>query len=231
MKEKDEKITKEEEYVALLESRLGDATSQGMAMESQVKSVTVKLNATKVTVWEVGRARAVEVKVRATEVEATALAGTQAIEEYKKSEDFKDEVSEAAYDAFLKGCAECKRKVTKAFPDLDPKSITIEEPEQQEEEVEADAAKEALVIGTEEADEAKVVEDAKEVGVVATKETGAGATQEASAREAARPIGEAAAVEIERAASVRETISKAMAEMEAIINSSQGHQGILDSGG
>lgn len=34
MKEKEEKITKEEEYVTLLESQLAVATSQGMALDS-----------------------------------------------------------------------------------------------------------------------------------------------------------------------------------------------------
>lgn len=114
MKEKDEKITKEKEYVALLVSRLVDATSRGVALESQVKFIILKLDVAKV--W-------------ATEVKATST-GTQAVKEHRKSEDFKGEFSEATYDAFLKGFAKCKAKVIEAFPDLDLKSIIAKEPEQ-----------------------------------------------------------------------------------------------------
>lgn len=44
--------------------------------------------------------------------------GTQVVEEYKKSKDFKDEVIEAAYDAFKLDFVECKKKVIKAFLEL-----------------------------------------------------------------------------------------------------------------
>lgn len=54
--------------------------------------------------------------------------GTRAIKEYRKSEDIKGKVDEAIYDAFLKGFAKCMEKVTKAFPNLNLKSIVIRSP-------------------------------------------------------------------------------------------------------
>lgn len=59
---------------------------------------------------------------------ATKAEVARVTEEYKKLVDFKDEVSEAACDAFQKGFVECKRKVANAFPKLDLRSIVSIEP-------------------------------------------------------------------------------------------------------
>lgn len=92
--------------------------------------------------------------------------GSQAIKGYKNSEDFKGEISEAAYDAFPMGFIECKGKVTKAFPDLDLRNIVVEELEllEEEEEVEAEVVGEAIVVKTKKFK----VEGAKEVGLPQT---------------------------------------------------------------
>lgn len=65
----------------------------------------------------------------------------RAIKEYKKLVNFEDEVNEATYDAFQKGFAKCKRKVTEALSKLDLDSIVVVEPEPQEEGGEAKATK------------------------------------------------------------------------------------------
>lgn len=128
--------------------------------------------------------------------------GTWAIKEYRKFKDFEDEVSEVAYDAFLKGFVEYKGKVTKAFPNLDLESIMAEEPEQQEEEeeeVEVEAIEEAPII----------VIEAK-IEAMATKKTYVG--------KASRPAKDAAATKTKRATFVQEPIAKVIAKMKAIIN-------------
>lgn len=78
------------------------------------------------------RVEATKTKVWAIKVEV-ALIGTQVIEEYNKSADFKDEAGEATYDALQKDFVERKKMVTKAFPRLDLTDIIAIEPEQQEE--------------------------------------------------------------------------------------------------
>lgn len=88
------------------------------------------------------RAKSTKAKVREVE-EAMALAGTWAVEEFRKLMKFQDEVGEASYDAFQKGFVEYKEKVDEAFPDLDLRSIVAKEPKGlEEEEVKAEVAKE-----------------------------------------------------------------------------------------
>lgn len=57
----------------------------------------------------------------------------RAIEEYKRSIDFEDEVGEATGDTFQKGFAECKRKVAEAFLKLKLNSIVLDKPKTEEE--------------------------------------------------------------------------------------------------
>lgn len=64
------------------------------------------------------KVKAVEDKVKVTEAEAS-----RAIESYKNFEDFKSEVEEATYDAYLKGFIECEAKVFEAFFSLDLQDI------------------------------------------------------------------------------------------------------------
>lgn len=99
-----------------------------MVLESRVKSINLKLGAIVVTIWRAEeRVEVAKAKAQAAEAKV-ALVGTWAIDEYKKSEDFKGEVGEAAYDAFLKGFTKCKGKVIKAFSDLDLGNIIAKEP-------------------------------------------------------------------------------------------------------
>lgn len=52
----------------------------------------------------------------------------KAIENYKRLADFKDEVGEAACNAFEKGFEGCKRKIFKVFNLLDLSEIFVNEP-------------------------------------------------------------------------------------------------------
>lgn len=147
-----------------------------MVLESRVNTISFKLKEAEVIAQEAKeRAEAVEAKAQAAEVEVT-LANTRAIEEYKKSKDFKDEVTEATYDAFQLVFVECK-KVTKAFLEFDLGSIIAIEAEQQEE---GEA---------EEVEAGEVEESTREVTDTGTER-----------------------------ASIQETITKVMAEAEAMIN-------------
>lgn len=210
-----------------------------MVIEFRLNVVNLKLDTTKVMVQKAReRAKATEAKVQEVEAEV-ALAGSSAIEEYKKSEDLKDKVGEATYDDFQKGFTKCEGKITEAFPDLDLRNIVAEEPEslEKEEEVEVEATEETLVVKTEEAK----IEGAKEVGaakdaekakeVEATEdpekaEVGAiedirtkatiEVAKEGKTREAIGSIGEAAVVRT-KGVSIQETIAKAMAEIKAAV--------------
>lgn len=57
----------------------------------------------------------------------------RAVDEYKKSIDFEDEVGEATSDTFWKGFAECRRKVAEAFLQLKLDNIFLDEPKLEEE--------------------------------------------------------------------------------------------------
>lgn len=94
------------------------------------------------------KAEAAKAKAWAVEVEATS-ASSWVVAYYKRSKDFKDEVSKAAWDAFQQGFTEAKKKVAKAFLSIDLANIMAMEPKQQEEgeekEVMVGEAKDALV--------------------------------------------------------------------------------------
>lgn len=95
--------------------------------------------------------------------EKTASAASHAIEDFKSLEDFKIEVGEAMYDAYLKGFVEFKAQVSKAFFDLDLQGI-IAETEEQEEEEEVKTE-----VGVEAFDKTSIAK-AKEVKVATTME-------------------------------------------------------------
>lgn len=63
-----------------------------------------------------------------------ASVASRAVEEFKGLEDFKSKVGEATYDAYLKGFAKWKEKVSKAFSHLDLLDNIIEVGEQEKEE-------------------------------------------------------------------------------------------------
>lgn len=59
-----------------------------------------------------------------------------AIENYKNSKEFKNEVGEAILDSYLKGFTECKAKVLAAYSSLDLKDIIVDATKQEKEEEE-----------------------------------------------------------------------------------------------
>lgn len=86
------------------------------------------------------RAKVAEVKV-----------APQAIEDYKKSENLKEEVGEAVYDTYLKEFAKCKVKVSETFSSLDlwDKVAKAEEQQEEEKETETKVAKLVATAGPE----------------------------------------------------------------------------------
>lgn len=87
--------------------------------------------------------RAKEAKAKAHAIEEKmALEASHAIKDFKSLEDFKTEVGEAMFDAYLKGFAECKMNVLKAFFGLDLQGIIADarvEGDEEESEAEAEA--------------------------------------------------------------------------------------------
>lgn len=132
-----------------------------------------------------------------------------AIEEYKKLANFDDEVGEVNYDAFRNGFAECKGKVTKAILELKLDSIALDETESKEE----GGVKETRIADP----EMILVNKTVVVEVKVTKKVGAGAVQKAKIGGATEQIGGVATIRSE-GASVKETFTKIMTEIEAIIN-------------
>lgn len=130
-------------------------------MESIVDTADFKLKEAKVIAKETKeRAHAIEAKAQAIEVQVT-FAETWAVDEYKKSKDFKYEVIKGIYNAFQLGFVECKKKVSETFSKLDLDSIIAIELEQEEEgedEGEAEDAKEADEGGADARDEQAIQE-------------------------------------------------------------------------
>lgn len=77
-----------------------------------------------------GKAKAIEEKVATIEIvaRATKVEATRAIESYKESANFKDEIGEATCDAFEKVFEEYKRKISKVFNLLDLSEISVNKP-------------------------------------------------------------------------------------------------------
>lgn len=118
-----------------------------------------RLDATQVICQQIEeKAKATEAKAKEAKVNV-ASTGMQAIEEFKGSKDFRNEIKEVTYDAFLKGFVESKGKVIEAFADLDLKGIIAEEPkDQEEEEVEVEVVEGASLVKIEEVDIKKTKE-------------------------------------------------------------------------
>lgn len=196
----------------MLDVKFADATSKEMIMEFWAKTTSFKLKEAKVMALEAKeRAEVAKTKAWVVKVEVTSV-GTQVVMEYKKSKDFEDEVSEAAYDAYQQGFVKCKKMVTEAFLGLDLASIVDVEPEQQEE-------------GRKEEAKTKVIEEVTETRAVVEVEfeTTKGAKAEVKTAKEAR-IGDAMESTREVAntrnkeASIQEIVAKAMAGIEAMIN-------------
>lgn len=72
-----------------------------------------------------------EDRAKAIETKAASVT-SQAVEDYRTSKDFKEEVGGAIYDAYLKGFTEYRLKVSRAFSNLDLKDIIVEGKEQED---------------------------------------------------------------------------------------------------
>lgn len=93
MKDKEEKLTNEKASVSELKIKLAEAYSKRVAMKVQVGKLKIEVKA----IW---------------------LAINQAVDEYKKSKDFKVEVAEGCLESLHLRFLECKKKVAKIFPSL-----------------------------------------------------------------------------------------------------------------
>lgn len=83
-------------------------------------------------------------------MKSAQAAAEKAIEEYKESEDFKDEVVEGCIESLPLGFLECKKKVATLFSGLDLKDIVESDDKGDEEEGEARAKVRTELIDTEE---------------------------------------------------------------------------------
>lgn len=82
-----------------------------MVLEFQVDTISFRLKEAKVVAQGVEeRVKPVKAKTQAIEVEVT-LTSTRAVEEYKKSKDFRDEVSKATYVLSSKGSLSARKRL------------------------------------------------------------------------------------------------------------------------
>lgn len=126
------------EYAANLETCLADVNSKGMYWESIVILANQRLGlAHAIAKDNNNRAKEVEAKACTVKEKVTLIASVAslAIKNFKNSEDFKNGVGEAIYNAYLKGFTMCKVKVSEAFSGLDLQDIIAEDEEQEEEDV------------------------------------------------------------------------------------------------
>lgn len=218
-KEKEEETTKDKEYIILLEARLADTASKGMALESRVTLTNQRLELVDDAIKKAKEgAEVTKTKAQAAQMEVASII-IRAIKKYKGSEDFKNEVGETTYDTFLKGFAECKIKVLEAFPDLDLKDIVVEETEEEEEEkAKAKIAEGVLVMRTKEVEEVKAIGSLRRLKPWSQRELRSPRSAETRAEEIAMTARVAAFAGAQIVAAIQETVAKMMAKIEPIIN-------------
>lgn len=107
-----------------MENRYFESTAKVISLEGRLKATELKVRSTK------GRAKVANEKVAAKKIiaQATKTEVVRVVESYKESTNFKDEVNEAAYDAFKKRFEESKKKVSKVLNLLDLSKILVNEP-------------------------------------------------------------------------------------------------------
>lgn len=106
---KDEVITKKRTRVNELEAKLGDVELKVLIIESHLRVSDSKLRTT-------------NSKLRATKEHANSNSA-QAVEEYKASKAFFEELVESSMEAYQVRFTECKDKVAQAFSELDMSNI------------------------------------------------------------------------------------------------------------
>lgn len=97
-------------------------------MEARLQTSNFKVMEAEVVAREAeDGAQATEPKAQAIEAQATSISA-RALEKYKKSMNFKDEVIKGSYDVYQLGFTECKKKVVEAFPRLNLDGIVSIKP-------------------------------------------------------------------------------------------------------
>lgn len=189
LKVKEEELGKTTEYAFDLGVRLVNVTSKRMYWEFIVTLTNQRLDVAQAFIQDTEvKIKAVEDRTKVAEAEVISAA-SQAIESYKNTHDFKNEVGKATYDAYLKGFAKCKAKVFGAFSGIDLRDI-VPEPDGKEEEEDVEVMiMKAETIETEGTKKIRIAEHTEELECTITesvKETAAVTVEQTRTKEATK---------------------------------------------
>lgn len=125
IKEKDEKLATKRSWVPDLEIKVVDAESRRIVIVERLRTTDLQVKATQATT-------------------------DQAIEEYKRSKDFKNEMVEGCLEALHLGFLECKKEGSQAFQELNLSAIVEFDDECEEEVIEGGSEVKADPVGIKE---------------------------------------------------------------------------------